>query len=80
MHEHHEHTEHHAMPTEQEAMALLHYTLHHNEHHLEELNDLASALEAASRAEAAAKVRLAASGYAEANRLLEQAYESCSEE
>ncbi len=76
MHEHHDHHGHHdgAVSTKEEALALLHYTLHHNEHHLSELTELADALDAASCGEAAAKVRLAAARYGEGNALLEEAF------
>lgn len=75
MHEHHEHHEHggQAVSTKEEALALLHYTLHHNEHHLSELTELADALDDASCRDSAARVRLAAARYAEGNALLDEA-------
>ena len=77
MHEHHEHHEHGEYPatTREEAVALLHYSLHHNEHHLSELTELADALEREGLGEAAAKLRLAAARYDEGNRLLGEAYD-----
>ncbi|MBO6011380.1 MAG: hypothetical protein J6P71_06250 [Oscillospiraceae bacterium] len=79
MHEHHEHHDHHdhadrPAATREEAVALLHYTLHHNEHHLSELTELADALEHEGLGEAAAKLRLAAARYEEGNALLSEAY------
>ena len=77
MHEHHEHHEHgeHPATTREEAVALLHYSLHHNEHHLSELTELAETLEREGLGEAAAKLRLAAARYDEGNRLLGEAYD-----
>ena len=80
MHDHHDHHEHHdhgdrPAATREEAVALLHYSLHHNEHHLSELTDLADTLEREGLGEAAAKLRLAAGSYGEGNRLLSEAYD-----
>ena len=77
MHEHHEHHEHgeHPATTREEAVALLHYSLHHNEHHLSELTELAETLEREGLGQAAAKLRLAAARYDEGNRLLGEAYD-----
>jgi uncharacterized membrane protein YqiK len=76
MHDHHEHHDHGDLPaaTREEAVALLHYTLHHNEHHLSELTELADTLEHEGLGEAAAKLRLAAAHYEEGNALLSEAY------
>ena len=76
MHDHHEHLDHGDRPaaTREEAVALLHYSLHHNEHHLSELTELAGTLEREGFGEAAAKLRLAAERYDEGNALLAEAY------
>ena len=80
MHDHHEHHDHGDRPatTREEAVALLHYSLHHNEHHLSELTELAEALEREGLGEAAAKLRLAAERYGEGNALLSEAYDLAS--
>ena len=82
MHDHHGHHEHHehgdaapSVTTKEEAVALLHYSLHHNEHHLAELGELAAVLEKEGMSAAAVKLRLAAEGYEKANALLAEAYE-----
>ena len=77
LHDHHEHADHAApsVSSKEEAVALLHYSLHHNEHHLSELTGLADALEKEGMSEAAAKLRLAAERYDEGNRLLGEAYD-----
>jgi hypothetical protein len=43
MHDHHEHS--HALQNKEEIIAYIRYTLHHNEHHGEELAALAHSLE-----------------------------------
>jgi superfamily II RNA helicase len=77
MHDHHEHHDHGDRPatTREEAVALLHYSLHHNEHHLSELTELAETMEREGLCEAAAKLRLAAERYGEGNSLLSEAFD-----
>lgn len=54
-------------PSEQEALALLDYMLHHNEHHAGELSALADRLGALGKAEAAKQLRLAGEDFAKGN-------------
>ncbi len=54
-------------PTEQEALALLDYMLHHNQHHGSELETLANRLEELGREDAAKQIRQANEDYAKGN-------------
>lgn len=56
-----------------EALKLLEYMLHHNEHHAEELYQIAGRLTALGKAEAAATLGLAGEDYARGNQKLSAA-------
>lgn len=72
MHEHHTHGGGGDLTVE-EALAMLRFSLEHNESHLEELLRLADALDALGAAAASAETRQAAEAYRQGNRRLEQA-------
>ena len=77
-HEHnhdHGHSHGHSSEDEQETMALIHYMLHHNEHHAQELGDMAHALRDQGKEEAAKLLDDAIKQYEAGNQLLGRVFE-----
>lgn len=66
----------HAAPTDEKQMkALVEYNLHHNEHHAEELHDLAHKLKDAGKMEAAEELHYAVDAFDKVNEHLKKALE-----
>jgi hypothetical protein len=70
-HEHHHHHHDHEVNSSDEAAAMLAYMVHHNEHHIEELADIAAKLPEEVRA----KITEAAEIMKKGNALLREAAE-----
>jgi uncharacterized protein (DUF111 family) len=70
MHDHHEHS--HSINSRDEAAAFIKYTLHHNEHHSEELAELAHCLEHLELNDAAKEVSLCIRDFETANKRMEK--------
>lgn len=79
MHEHHEHHGHehsHAIQSKEETFATLGYMLKHNQHHTEELRELAHNLEHLDYTQAAEELKRCAESYDKGNEQLAAVLES----
>lgn len=75
-HDGHDHSHGHGDITAEKAEALLKYMLEHNEHHAEELHDLAHKLEHLGKQAAADAIEASLQAYRQGNAELEKAVKS----